>query len=86
MTAQPSAKPANSPHSEPPRAPIGGSIWKWVWTALGVFAVVAVWWNVRNFPDARVGNPAVTGHRGPSGRCWATSTGSPSYKSSPSSR
>ena len=61
MTAQPSAKPANSPHSEPPRAPIGGSIWKWVWTALGGVAVVAIWWNVRNFPDARIGNPAVTG-------------------------
>ena len=61
MTAHPSAKPANSPHAEPPRASTGSSIWKWVWTALGVFVIVAVWWNVRNFPDARVGNPAVTG-------------------------
>ena len=61
MTAQPSAKPANSPHAEPPRGPTSSSIWKWMWTALGILAVVAVWWNVRDFPDARIGNPAVTG-------------------------
>ena len=84
MTAQPSAKPADSSHAQPPRAPTGsGSSWKWVWTALGVLAVVAVWWNVRDFPDARIGNPAVAGTPRPTRRCWATSIGSPSYKSSP---
>jgi Spirocyclase AveC-like len=38
-----------------------GNIWSWVFCALGVLAIAAVAWNARDYPDARVGNPEVTG-------------------------
>ena len=36
-------------------------MWVWVFAIVGVSAVVAIAWNARNYPDARVGNPEVTG-------------------------
>ena len=38
-----------------------GSGWAWLVVVLGVGAVVAIAWNARDFPDARIGNPNVTG-------------------------
>ena len=38
-----------------------GSAWAWLVVVLGVGAVVAIAWNARDFPDARIGNPNVTG-------------------------
>ena len=38
-----------------------GNIWSWVFWALGVITIAAVAWNARDYPDARVGNPEVTG-------------------------
>jgi hypothetical protein len=38
-----------------------GHIWSWVFCALGVLTIAAVAWNARDYPDARVGNPEVTG-------------------------
>ena len=33
----------------------------WLFAVLGVSAVVAIAWNARDYPDARIGNPDVTG-------------------------
>jgi Spirocyclase AveC-like len=38
-----------------------GNLWRWVFWALGVLTIAAVAWNARDYPDARVGNPEVTG-------------------------
>ena len=40
---------------------MAGSAWAWLVVVLGVGAVVAIAWNARDFPDARIGNPNVTG-------------------------
>ena len=37
------------------------TIWAWLLAVLGVAAVVAIAWNARDYPDARIGNPEVTG-------------------------
>jgi hypothetical protein len=44
-----------------PTGPRNGNIWSWVFWALGVITIAAVAWNARDYPDARVGNPEVTG-------------------------
>jgi hypothetical protein len=37
------------------------TIGAWLLAALGVAAVVAIGWNARDYPDARIGNPEVSG-------------------------
>ena len=44
-----------------PNRSSAGTIWAWLFAVLGISAVVAIAWNARDYPDARIGNPNVTG-------------------------
>ena len=59
MTTKHATKPS-TPNARSTR-PSTSRLRTWLWTAVGVSAVVAIAWNARNYPDARVGNPEVTG-------------------------
>ncbi len=52
---------SSKPSTTVPKGSTRGNIWGWVLAALSVVVVVAVGWNARNYPDARVANPEVTG-------------------------
>ena len=60
MTSEQTIVPSGKPGTAPKRS-MAGSAWAWLVAVLGVSAVVAIAWNARNYPDARVGNPQVTG-------------------------
>ena len=60
MTTEQTIVPSGKPGTSQKRS-IAGSVWAWLVAVLGVSAIVAVGWNARNYPDARVGNPEVTG-------------------------
>ena len=60
MTTEEGTKPASTQQARTAR-PSTGRLWTWLWTAVGVGAVVAVGWNARNQPDERIGNPKVVG-------------------------
>jgi hypothetical protein len=53
-----------APKSFPDAAPTSSrtkSIWPWLLALLSLCVVVAIAWNARNYPDARIGNPEVSG-------------------------
>ena len=60
MTTEQTIVPSGKPGTSQKRS-MAGSVWAWLVAVLGVSAIVAVAWNARNYPDARVGNPKVTG-------------------------
>jgi hypothetical protein len=60
MTAEQANVPSGAPDTVPKRT-TGGTAWAWIIAVLGIGAVVAVAWNARDYPDARVRNPEVTG-------------------------
>jgi hypothetical protein len=60
MTTERTKAPSATPETVPKRS-TAGSGWAWLFAIVGVSAVVAIAWNARNYPDARVGNPEVTG-------------------------
>jgi Spirocyclase AveC-like len=60
MTTEQTIVPSGKPGTSQKRS-MAGSVWAWLVAVLGVSAIVAVGWNARNYPDARVGNPGVTG-------------------------
>src|ERR1035441_2970454 len=60
MTTEQTKAPSATAGTVPKRS-TAGSVWAWLFTVLGVSAVVAIAWNARDYPDARVGNPQVTG-------------------------
>ncbi len=60
MTSEQTIVPSGKPDTARKRS-MAGSAWAWLIAVLGVSAVVAIAWNARNYPDARVGNPNVTG-------------------------
>ena len=60
MTTEQGTKPASTPDARSAR-PSTSRLWTWLWTAVGIGAVVAVGWNARNHPDERIGNPKVVG-------------------------
>ena len=60
MATEQGTKPASTQNARTAR-PSTGRLWTWLWTAVGVGAVVAVGWNARNQPDERIGNPKVVG-------------------------
>ena len=65
-----------------PNRSSAGTIWAWLFAVLGVSAVVAIAWNARDYPDARIGNPNVTGRRGRWSHFSVTPIGSGRCKSS----
>src|SRR5271167_2780100 len=60
MTSEQTIAPSGKPDTAQKRS-MAGSAWAWLVVVLGVSAVVAIAWNARNYPDARVGNPEVKG-------------------------
>ena len=60
MTTEQTTASTRPPDTAPNRSS-AGTIWAWLFAVLGVSAVVAIAWNARNYPDARIGNPNVTG-------------------------
>src|SRR5271166_6863504 len=60
MTTEKTQAPSTTPETVPKRS-TSGSVWAWLFAVLGVSAVVAIAWNARDYPDARIGNPNVTG-------------------------
>lgn len=60
MTAEQTTASSKGPTTVP-EGSRKGNLWRWVFWPLGVLAIAAVAWNARDYPDARVGNPEVTG-------------------------
>ena len=60
MATEQGTKPTSRQNARTAR-PSTGRLWTWLWTAVGVGAVLAVGWNTRNQPDERIGNPNVVG-------------------------
>jgi hypothetical protein len=60
MTTEQTAAASGTPDTAP-KHPTTGTVWAWLFAVLGVSAVVAIAWNARDYPDARIGNPEVTG-------------------------
>ena len=60
MTTKQTKAPPATPDTGPKRS-TDGSVWAWLFAVLGVSAVLAIAWNARDYPDARVGNPQVSG-------------------------
>jgi Spirocyclase AveC-like len=60
MTTEQTNAPSATAGAAPKRA-TAGSVWAWLVAVLGVSAVLAIAWNARDYPDARVGNPQVSG-------------------------
>ena len=60
MTTEQTTASTRHPDTAPNRSS-AGTIWAWLFAVLGVSAVVAIAWNARDYPDARIGNPNVTG-------------------------
>ena len=60
MTTKQTKAPPATPDTWPKRS-TDGSVWAWLFAVLGVSAVLAIAWNARDYPDARVGNPQVSG-------------------------
>lgn len=60
MTTEQTTAPSRTPERVAARSP-RGRIAAWLLAALGVALVIAVAWNARDYPDARVGNPEVSG-------------------------
>jgi hypothetical protein len=54
-TAQPKPS-ADTPVTQKPKRP-----WGVAWVVLALATLIAIGWNARNYPDARVGNPDVKG-------------------------
>jgi hypothetical protein len=60
MTSEQTIVPSGKPDTAQKRS-MAGSAWAWLVVVLGVGAVVAIAWNAPDIPDARIGNPNVTG-------------------------
>src|ERR1700693_763811 len=60
MTTEQTAAPSGTANTAP-KHPTTGTVWAWLFAVLGVSAVVAIAWNARDYPDARIGNPEVPG-------------------------